>query len=284
MATSKVSIGIPVYNRVNLIEETINSALNQSYKNIEIIVCDNYSTDGTWELLQKIVKKDTRIRIFRNEQNLGAVKNWIEVYKNASGDFFHMLWSDDIILPNFIESALDKFEANVAFVMVGCQEFNSNGMGFASNYLFESISTNDFIKDIVLSNKNNFLPSPTIALFRKVDLQNSILDIIPNNDNIDFNRTGAGPDVLFFLFTAFKYEKINIINEIMVLNRSHEDSITTIENKKNGLKLNYDWAKYYFIKNYYPQLLLRYKLVSLYRLFKYNFKHKNLVLDFLINK
>ena len=280
METSKVSIGIPVYNRVNLIEETINSALNQSYKNIEIIICDNNSIDGTWELLQKIVKKDPRIKIFRNKENLGAVKNWKEVYKNATGDFFHMLWSDDIILPKFIESAINKFEANVAFVMVGCQEFYSNGIGFTSNYLFEDISTFDFIKDIVLRNKNNFLPSPTIALFRKVDLQNSILDTIPNNDNIDFNKTGAGPDVLFFLFAALKYEKIIIVNKILVLNRSHEDSITTIENKKNGLKLNYDWAKYYFIKNYYPKLLLKYKLFSIYRLFKYNFRHKNLVVDF----
>ena len=108
METSKVSIGIPVYNRVNLIEETINSALNQSYKNIEIIICDNNSIDGTWELLQKIVKKDPRIKIFRNKENLGAVKNWKEVYKNATGDFFHMLWSDDIILPKFIESAINK--------------------------------------------------------------------------------------------------------------------------------------------------------------------------------
>ncbi len=70
-----VSICIPVYNRVSLIEETINSALNQTYANIEIIINDNQSTDGTWTLINTIAEKHkTKIKVFQNEQNLCEVK------------------------------------------------------------------------------------------------------------------------------------------------------------------------------------------------------------------
>jgi len=53
-----ISILIPVYNRENLIEETVQSALNQTYKNLEVIIVDNKSTDSTWEVLQKLASKD----------------------------------------------------------------------------------------------------------------------------------------------------------------------------------------------------------------------------------
>ena len=68
---NKVSILIPVYNREDLIGQTLNSAIDQTYHNIEIIVVDNASTDNTWKVIQRYEKQDGRIKAFRNNTNIG---------------------------------------------------------------------------------------------------------------------------------------------------------------------------------------------------------------------
>lgn len=70
-----VSIIIPVFNRDSLVIDAIDSALNQTYKNIEIIVIDNKSLDNTWTNIQKY-KQDKCIRLFQNTINIGPVLNW----------------------------------------------------------------------------------------------------------------------------------------------------------------------------------------------------------------
>ena len=63
-----VSILIPVYNRASIVSRAIDSALSQTYSNIEIIIVDNNSTDSTWDILLKYKQRDSRIKIFKNEQ------------------------------------------------------------------------------------------------------------------------------------------------------------------------------------------------------------------------
>ena len=106
MSDPLVSILIPVYNREKVVSRAIDSALAQTYRNIEIIVCDNASTDGTWDVLQKYAKQDERVKVFRNETNVGPVRNWMECLKRASGEYAKYLWSDDEILPTFVETML----------------------------------------------------------------------------------------------------------------------------------------------------------------------------------
>ena len=84
MEKKLVSILVPVYNRENLIEETVNSGLSQTYENIEIIIVDNQSTDGTWKILEKLASQDKRIKIFQNNTNIGPVRNWKRCIDEAS--------------------------------------------------------------------------------------------------------------------------------------------------------------------------------------------------------
>ena len=65
---SKISILIPTFNRERYIKEVITSALNQTYKNIEIIVVDNKSTDNSWAILKDLAKNDGRIKLFQKRQ------------------------------------------------------------------------------------------------------------------------------------------------------------------------------------------------------------------------
>jgi len=112
MRNPLVSILIPVYNREKLISYTIESALNQTYENIEIIVVDNKSTDKTFEILKEYEKKDKRIKLFQNEE--------------ANGGYSKILWSDDLIADTFIEKTLPYLVRyqDVGFVYTPVYIFN----------------------------------------------------------------------------------------------------------------------------------------------------------------
>jgi glycosyltransferase involved in cell wall biosynthesis len=250
MQSELVSILIPVYNRENLIEETIQSAINQTYKNIEIVVADNKSTDNTWKILQQFAFKDSRVKIFQNEINLGPVKNWKRCIDEASGKYGKILFSDDVIFPDFLEKALDLIDEEVAFV------FSSVAMGENVN---KTKTAYKFKEDSGIYNINDFfysslyggdLPvSPGCALFHLNYLkENLLLDIISPSVN-DFLNHGAGPDLLLYFNTFNKYKKVGFINEPLTFFREHEGSFS-ISDKSKHLFRCYVQARILFAKNY----------------------------------
>ena len=89
----RVSIGLPVYNGQEFLEETLHSILNQTFNDFELIICDNASTDRTAEICRSFAKRDRRIRYYRNEINLGAAKNFNGVFFLARGEY--LKWSDN---------------------------------------------------------------------------------------------------------------------------------------------------------------------------------------------
>lgn len=110
MENPLISIIIPAYNAVKYIEETINSCLNQTYQIIEIILQDDCSTDGTWELVNKLYASSAKVRLFRNEQNLGIGDNWNAAYNKVSGEYVIIFNADDLISPDLITSFLQHFK------------------------------------------------------------------------------------------------------------------------------------------------------------------------------
>ena len=97
----KISIGLPTFNRREYLLEAIGSALAQTYTEIEIIVSDNASTDGTWEALQAF--RDPRLRLLRHEHNLGMTGNFNATLAAATGEYFLLLSDDDLLEPTAIE-------------------------------------------------------------------------------------------------------------------------------------------------------------------------------------
>ena len=91
----KVSIVTVCFNSEKTIERTLNSVLDQTYKNIEIIIVDNCSSDKTYDLLKTF--NDPRIKLYRNNKNLGMCENWNECLKYAKGDYIQYLHGDDIL-------------------------------------------------------------------------------------------------------------------------------------------------------------------------------------------
>lgn len=255
---NKVSILIPVYNRKILIEETVQSALNQTYKNIEIIIVDNKSTDNTWEVLQKLASQDDRIKIFQNETNIGPVRNWKRCIDEASGEYGKILWSDDLIAPEFLEKTVPYLASdNVGFVFTGTVTFTDGTDKKSSDYfigetgLYES---EKYINGVLFD--GNYPVSPGCALFRLKDFKENLLVDVPNKVGSDFSMHAIGNDLLIFLLTAYKYENFAFINEKLSFFRAHEGSIS-IQSNDGKLPLHYDIAKAYFVENYQIDLVTK---------------------------
>jgi glycosyltransferase involved in cell wall biosynthesis len=252
-----VSILIPVYNREHLVGESINSAINQTYKNIEIIIVDNQSTDGTWEVLQNYAKKDERIRIFRNTENIGPVRNWEKCIAHAKGKYSKILFSDDLISENYIEEGLMLFKADVGFVISNLKIFNNTDTQpvLDRKYTRDEFSTKEYIEDILLIERKRLPVSPGCALFRTSDLKDALLIDLDNELGLDFPKFGAGNDLLIFLLICRNYTRIKIAENVSSYFRAHDGSFTI----SNNLEIYYEFARYYFIKRNSIELMTKYK-------------------------
>lgn len=111
-----VSIGLPCYNRAGLIGRAIESALNQEYPNLELVISDNASTDGTEAICRAWAARDSRVVYIRQETNRGATANFDVVFQAARGDYFLWLGDDDWLDLNYVSSCLRVLEANPDYV------------------------------------------------------------------------------------------------------------------------------------------------------------------------
>lgn len=241
-----VSIVIPTYNREQYIEDAIKSAVNQTYRNIEIIIVDNCSTDSTWDILNEWEKKDNRIKIFQNEFNIGPVLNWNECFKHASGEYIKILWSDDWMAIDFVERALAVFDTTTAFVISWHQIILENGLVLSNvTYKKELYSAEQSVRALLYICDEFFPVSPGCALFRKKDILSSFICTIPNDDHLDSKANGAGNDLLLFLNTVVHYKYVKVIPQFLNFFRAHKKSFSIA----NNLDLYYLWARVFFLEN-----------------------------------
>lgn len=110
VSSPKVSIGLPVYNGERYLAESIDSLLAQTYNDFELIITDNASTDATENICREYVNKDSRIRYFRAETNLGAAQNFNWAFEQATGEYFKWAADDDLHDPRFLEACVHKLD------------------------------------------------------------------------------------------------------------------------------------------------------------------------------
>lgn len=121
-----VSVIIPVYNASKTIEKTINSVLDQSYTNFELIAIDDCSTDNSFEILEKLSSEDNRIILYRNSKNLGVAKTRNIGIDIARGEFISFLDSDDIWKASKLEKQLKYIKQKNAHICYTAYEMISN--------------------------------------------------------------------------------------------------------------------------------------------------------------
>ncbi|WP_375475824.1 glycosyltransferase family 2 protein [uncultured Nostoc sp.] len=113
----KVSVSIPTFNRVNLLPFAIDSVLNQSEQDFELIICDDGSSDGTPELMSQYT--DNRIKYIRHQQNIGKSNNMRSGFDAASGEYFIKFDDDDRLTPDFLASTAAILAQDYSIDFVG---------------------------------------------------------------------------------------------------------------------------------------------------------------------
>jgi glycosyltransferase involved in cell wall biosynthesis len=264
-----VSIIIPTYNRERYICQAIESAINQTYSNIEIIIGDNQSTDNTWNIINDYASKDSRIYPFQNAVNLGPVLNWQNCFLKAKGKFLKIIWSDDYISHDYIEKALSVFDDETAFVMsdiITIDEF-SNETSIARKFRKKQYTTKQYLDDVFLWRREGFPVSPGAAIFKTRDVLKCFVIDIPNKNGLNSKINGAGNDQLLFLNIASLYSYVKIVPDAISFFRSHPMSFSY-----NDISLYYNWGKIYYLKRYRNKI---YSDILKYQLWIFSLKNKN---------
>ena len=112
-----VSVCIPTYNGEQYLKQTLDSVLNQTYKNIEIIITDDLSSDDTENIIKSY--HDERIKYFVNTQRSGLAGNWNESLKKSSGEFIKILCQDDLLMPDAVEKQVNALNSSDASCVIG---------------------------------------------------------------------------------------------------------------------------------------------------------------------
>jgi glycosyltransferase involved in cell wall biosynthesis len=109
---TRVSIGMPVYNREKYVAAAIGAQLNQTYTDFELIITDNASTDCSEEICRAYAAKDPRVKYYRNLRNLGASENFRHCFELSGGEYFRWNPSDDLVSPNLLQRAVEVLDAD----------------------------------------------------------------------------------------------------------------------------------------------------------------------------
>lgn len=157
---AKISVIMPVYNTSSFLDEAINSILNQSFKDFEFIIIDDFSNDWSYEILKKYQEKDDRIKLYRNKKNMWISYTRNKLIKLSNTNYIASQDSDDISEKNRLELSYDFLKSNSDFWVVSG---NNIIIDEESNIIWYRKYNND-IKNTILKKSPISQPSST---FRK---------------------------------------------------------------------------------------------------------------------
>lgn len=263
-----VSIIVPVYNAQNSLEYCVQSILNQSYKNIEIILVDDGSTDLSSSLCDKFASQHNIIRVIHKMNNgVSSARNY--GLNIANGEFILFVDSDDSISSNYVESFIS--ESINADLVIGSIEdiyINCDGEIYKSK-----IRKHTTISKGVLSeeyyNLLDWLGGPWAKLYRKC---------IIDKYQLKFDETVGIAEDQLFNFNYYRYIKTYCISTQSVYEYFHRDQVNTLSRLIDNESFNDDIYKmnveYGFLIKYqvkYPNRIYIHHLVDLIN--KYSFDH-----------
>ena len=112
-----VSVGLPVFNGARYLQQALDSLVGQTYENIELVICDNASTDGTADICHEYQARDKRIRYYLNEENVGAAENYNRCFRLARGEYFKWAAHDDVCAPELLARCVEVLERDPSVVV-----------------------------------------------------------------------------------------------------------------------------------------------------------------------
>jgi glycosyltransferase involved in cell wall biosynthesis len=273
MTKPALSVCIPVYNRPDLVRRALESCLAQTQKDIEIVVVDDASKDNTFEIIKSYAERDSRVKAFRNEKNLGMVPNWARTFELATGDYVQHLGSDDMLSPDFAERKLEIFKKypEAAFVGCGIRTHLQNPDGGIAPLNETKYPAGHYTTEYLLG---NFYRKPTIistaCTVRREDMLKNFDLTIPNKWGYEdiYKKGGKIMDNLVFLKILTKYKFMYLLDDVFYESVEHPRNSTKMffglerGNISDHIKFNHmdEVGLSYFYKNYAPAHLSRYRI------------------------
>ena len=146
--TIKISLGLPVYNEEECLDDTLKSIRAQTFENYELIISDNNSDDNSLKIINKY-SSDNRIKVIKNTQKIGMIDNFNLVLNKSSSDYFIWIGAHDLYLPNFLEKLVENIKKNKNFFLIYTDisriDKNGNEIEIHKNIGF-NISNNYFLR------------------------------------------------------------------------------------------------------------------------------------------
>lgn len=255
----KISVVMTSYNYAQYIGDAIESVLNQTYENWELIIIDDCSSDNSTEIIKEYANRDNRIKFFLNDKNLGLSYSLKKGIENASGEWIAFLESDDKFLPNSLETKAQQIStgADIIFTdleMIG-DESKINKMlkyFFSTKDKFIKLEQSGFVNDIKnIIPKINIIPTFSVVMTKKELLL-----------SCKFNPL-CKASLDFYLWAQLSNKKFYYINQKLTQWRIHKNSyINTYTHSWFRRYFFYSTLYYYTVQDknpiYRTLLLLNY--------------------------
>lgn len=212
-----ISVAMCTYNGGKYLKEQLDSIINQTYKNIEIIICDDGSSDNTIEIIKEYSKKYSFIKLFQNEANLGFVKNFEKSISLCSGDYIALADQDDIWKEKKLELFINEIKENLliysdAIIMDGDGTISNKELIRPKGNLVKGKCNKAFLFTNCVSGNT--------LMFKKELLEN----ILPIPETITYHD-------IWIAFVASTYGTITFTEEAMTYYRRYSEQITSTREK-----------------------------------------------------
>lgn len=215
----KITVILGVYNGKKYLAEAIESILNQTFKNFEFIIIDDYSKDNSLKIIKDYMKKDLRITLIKNKKNLGLTKSLNKGLKIAKGKYIARMDSDDVALPKRLEVQYNFLEQNKNIFLIGGGAIHINEEGKQLG-AYNPIWNINKIKARLLT--HNCFCHPTI-MFRK-------------EKGIKYNEKFLyAQDYDFYLNLLSNGKKLTNIKDVLIKYRINSKSISFSKRAKQFL-------------------------------------------------
>lgn len=252
------TVAIPVYNRPDYTKQAVESVLNQSFRDFELLIVDDCSTEkGVWKYL--ISLKDPKIRVFRNDKNMGIVLNWRKCIELAEGKWFKFLLNDDVFFKDCLEiteKLIMDFPENKVIVTSGKDFQNINEIESLLNIGRKKISfPENMLKnmDVIIKKRKKFIQTwamPNSYTLLSEDLKKLIgtskYKIVEEN----LGKTGHCVDYFILYAVATKYKSMIELDLPLYGVRYHESNLSKSYNQNLLYHLDGDKFIHKLLYNY----------------------------------
>jgi glycosyltransferase involved in cell wall biosynthesis len=257
----RVTVGLPVFNGENYLASALESLLDQTYTDFEVIVSDNASEDGTEAIARRFAAQDPRVRYERNERNLGANPNYNRTFALARGELFRWHAHDDVCGPKYLEQCVATLDADPTVSLVHTHTSYIDRRGEPLIELERGyLDPDGFIEMLSMDDHTTVMladPAPDVRLDAVVSHMTVFFDIFGLARVRDVRRTLLlpnyyGADKVFLAEMALQGRLVRLADQSF-FRRCHPSAST----RATSLKSLAGWSDAGRTFDYYPALMMK---------------------------